>query len=81
MIAINDRIEINPAICHGRPVVRGTRVMVSQILGALAGGDTIEDVLMDYPSLSAEDLPAVFSFAGSLAQFEDVPYGERMAAV
>jgi len=55
--------------------------MVSQILGALAGGDTIEDVLMDYPSLSAEDLPAVFSFAGSLAQFEDVPYSERMAAV
>ena len=65
---LNDRIEINPAICHGRPVVRGTRVMVSQILGALAGGDTIEDVLSDYPSISAEDLSAVFSFAGLLAQ-------------
>ena len=65
MISLNDRIEINPAICHGRPVVRGTRVMVSQILGALSVGDTIEDVLADYPSLSPEDLPAVFSFAGS----------------
>ena len=45
-----DRIEINPAVCHGKPVVRGTRIMVSQVLGALSGGDSIEDVLMDYPS-------------------------------
>ena len=81
MLTANDRIEINPAICHGRPVVRGTRVMVSQILGALAGGDTIEDILVDYPSISPEDLSAVFSFAGMLAQFEDAPYTERMAAV
>ena len=81
MFAMSDRIEINPAICHGRPVVRGTRVMVSQILGALSGGDTIDDVLADYPSLSHEDLSAVFSFAGLLAQFEDIPYTERMATV
>ena len=81
MFAVNDRIEINPAICHGRPVVRGTRIMVSQILGALSGGDTIEDVLMDYPSLSAEDLSAVFSFAGALSQFEDVPYTAQVAAL
>ena len=81
MFAVNDRIEINPAICHGRPVVRGTRIMVSQILGALSGGDTIEDVLMDYPSLSAEDLSAVFSFAGALAQFEDMPYTAQVAAL
>ena len=73
-IVLNDRIEINPSVCHGKPVVRGTRVLVSQVLGALAGGDSIEDVLADYPSLSAEDLPAVFAFAGSLARFEDIPY-------
>ena len=70
MLALNDRIEINPAICHGKPVVLGTRVMVSQILGALSGGDSIDEVLMDYPSISPEDLSAVFAFAGSLAQFE-----------
>jgi uncharacterized protein (DUF433 family) len=56
MYAIKDRVEINPLVCHGKPVVRGTRIMVSQILGALAGGDTIEDVLEDYPSLTAADL-------------------------
>ena len=78
---MNDRIEITPTVCHGRPVVRGTRVLVSQILGALSGGDSIEDVLMDYPSLTSEDLSAVFAFAGSLAQFEDMPYqGLSLAA-
>ena len=49
-------------------------------LGALAGGDSIEDVLADYPSVTAEDLSAVFAFAGSLAQFEDIPYSESVVA-
>ena len=80
MYALNDRIEINPAVCHGKPVVRGTRVLVSQILGALSGGDSIEDVLADYPSISSEDLSAIFAFAGHLAQFEDIPYAERATA-
>ena len=75
-----DRIEMNPAVCHGRPVVRGTRVLVSQVLGALSGGDSIDDVLADYPSLCTEDIRAVFAFAGSLASFEDIPYGEPVAA-
>ena len=81
MYALNDRIEVNPAVCHGKPVVKGTRVLVSQILGALSGGDSIQDVLADYPSVSAEDLSAVFAFASSLAQFEDVPYKEQAVAL
>jgi len=81
MIALNERIEINPAVCHGRPVVRGTRIMVSQVLGALAGGDTVDDVLADYPSLTASDISAVFAFAGALAQFDEVPYTEHSAAL
>ena len=81
MIALNERIEINPAVCHGRPVVRGTRIMVSQILGALAGGDTVDDVLADYPSLTASDILAVFAFAGALAQFDEVPYTEQAVAL
>ena len=67
MYVLNDRIEMNPAVCHGKPVVRGTRVLVSQILGALSGGDSIQDVLADYPSVSAEDLSA----AGALTQFTE----------
>ena len=80
MYSLNERIEVNPAVCHGKPVVRGTRVLVAQLLGALAGGGSIEDVLADYPSVTAEDLSAVFAFAGSLAQFEDIPYSESVVA-
>jgi len=43
--AMNERIQIHPQVCHGKPVIRGTRVLVSTILGALAGGDSIEEVL------------------------------------
>ena len=72
---MNERIEINPSVCHGKPVIRGTRVLVSQLLGALAGGDSVNDILMDYPSITSEDVSAAFAFAGSLASFEDMPYG------
>jgi len=58
---MNERIEINPMVCHGSPVIRGTRVLVSQILGALSGGDSVNDVLEDYPSITAEDVSAVTS--------------------
>ena len=79
VIAMNERIEINPNVCHGSPVIRGMRVLVSQILGALSGGDSIETVLEDYPSITSEDISAVFDFAGSLARFEDTPYNFAMA--
>ena len=80
MRTLNERIDINPAVCHGRPVIRGTRVMVSQVLGALSGGDTVQEVLEDYPSLTHEDILAVFDFAGALARFEDTPY-QQVAAL
>lgn len=79
LTAMNERIEINPNVCHGRPVIRGTRVLVSQILGALSGGDSIEAVLEDYPNITSEDVSAVFDFAGSLARFEDTPYSFVLA--
>ena len=71
---MNDRIEINPEICHGQPVIRGTRITVSQILGSLSGGDSVEAVLEDYPGLTLPDLSAAMSFASSLARFEVSPY-------
>ncbi len=56
------RIQIDPKICHGKPVITGTRVLVSNILGALAGGDTIEMILEDYPNITKEDVLAAISF-------------------
>jgi len=71
---LDSHIEINPNICHGKPVIRGTRVLVSTILGALGAGDSIETVLEDYPNITAEDLRAALAFAGDLSRFEEAPY-------
>ena len=71
---MHERIEINPMVCHGKPVIKGTRVMVSTILGALAAGDSTETILEDYPHLQQEDITAALVFASDLSQFEDIPY-------
>ena len=71
---MNERVRIDPRICHGKPVIRGTRVQISTLLGALSGGDSIEDILEDYPNLSREDVYAALEFAGDLARFEVTPY-------
>jgi uncharacterized protein (DUF433 family) len=57
------RIEINPEVCHGKPVIRGTRIMVRNILGALAGGDSIDDILRNYPELKYEDIETAIAYA------------------
>ena len=71
---MDKRIEINPAICHGQPVIRGTRVTVSQLLGSLSAGDSFQTVLEDYPSITPDDLSAALSFAGALARFGEASY-------
>ena len=71
---MNDRISINPNVCHGKPVIKGTRVMVSIILGALAGGDTIDKILEDYPNISREDIFAALQFGSELSNFETIEY-------
>lgn len=57
-----DRIEINPAICNGRPVIRGTRITVQTILGFLCAGDTVEDVLEGYPQLTRDDVLSCLAY-------------------
>ncbi len=59
---MTDRIIVDPHICHGKPVVRGTRVLVTVVLAALAGGDTFEDIQRDY-EITAEDIRACIAFA------------------
>ena len=67
MLLITDHIEIKPAVCHGNPVIKGTRIPVSHIINAMAGGDTIGDILDDYPGLHEEDVYAALAFAGKCA--------------
>lgn len=59
---MSDRIVIDPSICHGKPIVRGTRTPVTVILGALAGGDTFEQIELDY-TVTTEDIRACVAFA------------------
>ena len=53
-----ERITLDPDICNGRPVVRGTRIAVQTVLEVLGAGDSVEDVLAEYPALTREDVQA-----------------------
>ncbi len=59
-----DRIVINPDICNGRRIVRGTRITVQTVLEFLAAGDSMDDVLDEYPALSRDDVKACLEIQG-----------------
>jgi uncharacterized protein (DUF433 family) len=67
-----NRITINPAICHGKPCIRGLRYPVETMLELLSAGMTIEEILLDYPDLERDDLLAVLAFAARLTQVKRV---------
>lgn len=71
---MNPRITIDPNICHGKPVIKGTRVLVSLIFGALAAGDSAEDIIRDYPNITLEDIKAALEFGVTLTNYESIPY-------
>ncbi len=62
-----DRIQINPKICLGQPVIQGTRITVSIILKLLANGRSIEDVIDLYPELEAADIQEAMKYAAWMA--------------
>jgi len=68
MADLLDRITIDPAITHGKPVVRGLRYPVEMLLELLSSGMTIEEILADYEDLEREDLLAVLAFAARLSR-------------
>ncbi len=67
-----ERITVNPEVMVGKPTIRGLRITVEQILKALAGNVTVEDLLEDYPELEPEDIQAVLLYAAELASEEQV---------
>jgi uncharacterized protein (DUF433 family) len=69
---MNDRIVIDPQICSGKPVIRGTRIMVKNILGMIAGGYTLERVVQAYPELTKEDVSAALEYAAQMVAEEQV---------
>ena len=71
------RISIDPNVCFGRPCIRGHRVWVSLILDRLAGGETIEEILEDYPGIEREDIYACIAYGAEMARerYFEIPLG------
>ena len=67
-----ERIIRDPQICGGEPVFKGTRVTLRTVLASLADGDSLKDILKDFPSLKPEDVRAAIAFAAASAE-EDLP--------
>jgi uncharacterized protein (DUF433 family) len=70
-MAANERIELNPKIMMGKPVIRGTRIPVELILRKLGEGATEADLLDAYPNLTGEDLRAAMLFAADAVAHEE----------
>ena len=66
-------ITVDPKVCHGNPCVSGTRVPVSVILDNLAAGETPEQILKSYPTLTLEAVRAALAYAADLARERQVP--------
>ncbi len=66
---MEDRIVIDPNICHGKPVIRGTRTPAAIVVGSLAGGMTFEEIQREY-ELTGEDIRAALAFAAQLIDQE-----------
>jgi uncharacterized protein (DUF433 family)/predicted nuclease of predicted toxin-antitoxin system len=68
-MTVPNRIVLDPAVSHGKPVIRGTRVAVTVVVGSLAGGMTFEDVQLEY-DVTADDIRAALRFVAELAEQE-----------
>lgn len=63
-----NRISIDPAVCHGKACINGTRIMVPVVLDNLAAGQTPDEMVQLYPTLTREDVTAAISYAAELAR-------------
>jgi uncharacterized protein (DUF433 family) len=70
----HERIEINPEIMGGKPVIRGTRIPVDLILRKLGAGETPDAIVADYPRLGLEDIRAAQAFAADYIADEEIVY-------
>lgn len=77
---MENRITIDPDICHGKPVIRGLRYPVQNVLEWLAGGMTVEQILEDYEDLEREDIMAVLAYAAHLSHVKKIgPIDQNVA--
>lgn len=72
MATFKDRITIDPAICHGKPTVRGLRYPVEMILDLLSSGMSHSEILNDYEDLERDDITAVLEYAAQLSRVKRI---------
>lgn len=70
----HERIEINPKIMFGKPVIKNTRITVEQILRKLSAGMTKEEIIRDHPRLTTEDIRAAEAFAADYLADEEIAF-------
>ena len=70
------RITVDPEICHGRACITGTRIMVSVILDYLAAGESVDEILLGYPTLHADDINVALAYAAELARERFIAFDE-----
>ncbi len=63
---MQERISVDPRVCSGKPCIRGTRIMVRNVLGMFAGGYTLDRILEEYPELTREDVVAALAYASDV---------------
>ena len=68
-----ERISINPNICHGEACIKGKRIQVHLIVSMLANGDTIDELLENYPSITKEDIYACLEYAAYMTKEQTSP--------
>ncbi len=64
------RISSDPDILHGKPCIKGTRIPVYLIVSLVAEGESMENIIKDYPSLTPEDIKAALRYAAKLSEYE-----------
>lgn len=67
------RISADPEICGGTPCIKGTRIPVYIIVSLVAYGESYENILMDYPSITKDDIQAALKYAARICKFESYP--------
>lgn len=77
---LDERIEINPEKMVGKPVIKGTRITVAQIINLVANGASVEEILKDYPELANEDISAALRYASKRVAEEEIYPVESLAA-
>ena len=74
-LALLERISIDPAVCSGRPCIRGHRIWVSLVLDLMADGATVEEIVSGHPGIEADDVRACLAYAAEMSRerFVEIP--------